>query len=191
MRRLTLILALLACHQSTAQNFNFDTLPQFKFQNVISLQGRFGSPAAGVYYSRNLWTGMGYRHYSDVSVGANLGRHSFSNLNTVPTFDFDIRLQHNLRLSLKRQLYFSVNLGYSPLIPLKTVETVLFDDYMNCGYAAIGLSGNVKRLSLGFYIGARVIERKQDLYYEIHTYAQFYPQVRVKVGYSFGERKEK
>ena len=173
-----------------AQHFNFDTLPKFNYQNVFSFQGRYWNAGVGVYYSRNLWSGLGYRNYEQVSIGFNFGKFNFTKYQAVPYIDYDIRIQHNIRLSLKRLLYFHINVGYAPIIPLRREYYIIYDDYINSGYMAVGLNGCIDRFTFGLDLGALVRERKQDLYYSTHTFAEFRPQFKLKFGISFGKRKE-
>jgi hypothetical protein len=189
---LTLIIWLIALN-TAAQNFYTDSLPKFRYNNLVSLQVRGESSSTGIYYSRNLWSGLGYRNFEELSIGFSIGRykswHYYTPL-SMAFIDFDIRAQHNIRLSLKRLLYFSFQIGYAPKIAFKEHPSPIFDDYINLGYAAIGIQGLVNRISMGFYIGATATETKQDLLAGMHTYARFWPDAKFKVGISFGERKE-
>lgn len=189
MKHLTLILFLLLSYSSVAQHYYLDTLPQLQAKNLLSLQGRVGNNSTGIYYSRNLWNGMGYRNYEQVSIGVNYGTQLLRHYQYVnersPYLDIDLRLQHNIRLSLDRLFYFSIHFGYDPKIGLKEHPSKIYDDYINNGYAAIGLNGYVGPVNLSFHVGALVREAKQDLHYEIHTYAQFLPEAKFSMGFSF------
>ena len=163
-----------------AQKHYLDTLPKKQFLNGISFQGKAIETAIGIYYSRNLWNGLGFRNYSNVKSAF---------LGTDKLLGFDRRAQHNHRLSLKRLLYFSMNLGYNPLIPFRKSEDILYDDFINQGYCTIGISGHVKNMGIGFYGGVVIRETKQDLYYSINTFARPYPEFKVMIGYYFGQKK--
>ena len=192
MKYLVQLAFIFSCISAQSQNFNFDTLPQFKYKNVISFQGYTSPSAVGLFYSRNFWSGMGYRNYEEVSIGACYGKQGLYDYHNkydhIPTFSYDLKLQHNMRFSLKRLLYFSIVVGYAPLIPIRESQLATFDDYMNSGYGLIGISGSAKRVVFGLYFGVSITERRQDLFYSVHTYAQVKPHVRLKIGYSFGDK---
>lgn len=158
----------------------------------MGLEIRSSEAPIGVHYSRHFWSGMGYRNFQEVGLGIQYGKILSKVLigeyESINYLQLDLRLQHNHRLKLNKLLYFSMNLGYSPLIPLEKGSTSLYDDFVNAGYVNIGLNGFIRRFRAGLYLGANMREAKQDLFYEIHTYARFAPQVSLNFSFSFGKK---
>lgn len=190
---LTLIIFLFSIH-SSAQNYYTDTLPRFNYQNCISFELKTGTLGAGFLYTRHFLTGLGYHNFKSISLGSHIAQYSFYDQDykttTLRAIDFDIRLEQNWRPVLSRLIYFTFHVGYSPLIPLEEHPSKVFDDYVNGGYMGLALQLWVKRINIGFYGGASVYEARQDLFFSEHVYARFYPLLRLKLGYSFGERED-
>lgn len=186
MKPLLIVLVILSWNIAHSQSYYLDTLPKFNYMNGVSLQVKTPGSSIGVNYERNFWNGMGYRNYSNISIGGFYGYSQLVDPRKVVGFDF--RAQHNHRLGLKRLLYFSTQVGYSPMLPIKKSTDKLYDDYINSGYISIGLTGYVGHLKMALFSGVGVRETRQELYYSIHTYAQFFPELKLAIGYSFGQK---
>ncbi|MCH2234105.1 MAG: hypothetical protein MK078_07620 [Crocinitomicaceae bacterium] len=61
----------------------------------------------------------------------------------------------------------------------------MFDNYMNTGSIYLGLNLYYNRILMGVSCGLEVWEERQDLLYEIRSYAAFLPGLRLRFGVNF------
>ncbi len=187
-----LILLIILPYNGLSQKEDSTFFTKLKYRQGVSFKTELADLQLGLDYNYNNWFGLGYRHYQSYNLGLIFRPESkWSALNGKVAYGgFEVGVSQNARFSLRKPIYFSMYASYYGLIALGHSNYKLFDDYINGGRMLIGLSGFKNRFRVSALIGAGVQERKQDLFYSVHTYAAFYPNIMIQLGFFFDKKKD-